>query len=398
MELAANGNITDENTAGGVMISAESLLLFAIGGDIGTPDDPAKLAVLNFGAHADEIYVINAGDLVLGVVAAQGGVGIRTDGSITQAPGGFVQGGNVTLLAGGNIGSTFAPLLVNANNLTVRGNDLTIMSIGNLGWVTITGNTVVLRVNGALTGGTIAARNLAITSLGSIGAAGAPLKVRVPGKLTTVSIFGEVFVVNQLFRSACLVGIRLDGAYSGKMLYLLLGLNLRGEMSIIGAAIADAGDADSMNALWMALREMDVGLAGVALIDGLGDMEGVFAQIFTTLFPKTLLLAASIFWIAAVRGEVDPADWNALLTDYAAIYACLTADDAQSAITLFGEHWGAKYPAISERVGELAKDLNKVVEIGTALTRQDMNVKQMTNVLADFFDSAAFKNILENGG
>ena len=178
---------------------------------------------------------------------------------------------------------------------------------------------------------------------------------------------------------------------------LLLGLNIRGELSIYGAAITKAGDTGTLSSLWAALREMGVGSAGVALIDGLGGMEDVFTQVFTTLFPNTKLLSASIFWIAALKGEVDPADWSAMLRDYAAIYECATAGDVQSAIANFKEHWGAKYAAIAERVDELSGDPDKVVEIGAALTEQGMDVAQMVNVLANFFGSKAYESLLKNG-
>ena len=49
------------------------------------------------------------------------------------------------------------------------------------------------------------------------------------------------------------------------------------------------------------------------------------------------------------------------------------------------------------RVDELSGDPDKVVEIGTALTEQDMSVAQMADVLADFFGSKMFETLRENG-
>ena len=385
--LTANGSIYDDSPLGGAMITADAAVLVALLGSIGTPGDPVHLMVSRLGAVANEILVSNGGDLYLGIVSAQGGVGIQTPGSIFQLPGGFVQAGTVSLLAGGNIGTVGEPVFVNTNELTARGGSIAISSFANLDVVTIYGNFVWLFVGGALHSGYIQAKDLMLIAVGDIGSQRSPVLVWVSGNLTAISVFGLVFIRN-LYHVANPVSTILVVTIGGRILYLLLGTNPYGKTVLLGILTTELDATNSLNALWTALKQMNALGVPLVLLDGLGSAENAFALAFGKLFPKTQLLITSVLWFAELRKQVDPADWDAMLSDYAAIYQSRTEQEVSAAMDHFSEQWSGKYADIVSKLTSGIAPPEQIVMICDALREQNIDVEQVIGWLADYLESA----------
>ncbi|MEN6636450.1 MAG: transposase [Clostridiaceae bacterium] len=387
VQLTANGNICDESPVGGAMITANSAMLAAILGSIGTQGNPVWLIVTRLGASANDIFVSNSGNLALDVIAAQNSATIRTTGSIFQMPAGFVQAGTVTLLAGGDIGSASAPIVVNAGALTARGGTIQITSLGNLGSVTIAGNTVILFVGGTLSSGFIQARNLQLTANGDIGALGRAVLVQVSGKCVIVSLYGLVFIRN-IYRVAFNpVSTVLAISLGGRMVYLLLGVNQRGETVLLGILKTELNTTSSLDTLVAALKQLNALAVPQVLLDGLGSMQDAFTKAFGTLLPQTKLVLSSVFWFAELRKQVDPADWDAMLADYVAIYSSSTVQEVNEAIQRFGEHWGEKYTAIVSGLTSQSATPEQIVAVCDAFRAQKISLAQVIGWLSDDLES-----------
>ena len=162
------------------------------------------------------------------------------------------------------------------------------------------------------------------------------------------------------------------------MLYLLVGADIRGQIKILGVSIAGIGDADSLVGLSDLVKMFGLPL-GLAFIDGLGDSAAAFLAAFGELFPGTTLIASDVFWIAAMRAQIEPGDWDALLRDLAAVYTAETEEEAQAAADAFGDNWREKYPDVVQRLEEQLTDMDTLLAAAAALRDADLNYIQVVN-------------------
>ncbi len=125
---------------------------------------------------------------------------------------------------------------------------------------------------------------------------------------------------------------------------------------------------------------------GCAFIDGLGDSAAAFMAAFGELFPDAALIASDVFWIARMRGDIAPEDWNALLTDLAAVYEAATAEEATAAMERFSENWGDRYPDIVEKLEEQLEDMDTLLATAAALKDADLNYKQIVNEVSQLLE------------
>jgi len=388
VELTAYGDIMDQTPEGGFMIEADSAILYAIGGIIG--GSYAKLNVNKLSAFADEIYIKNFSALELGTIAVHGSTGaIVAGGAITQQPGGYVAGSNITLIANGDIGTETTPITTNVENLTASGSNVYINSIGHLQSVKISGGSAMLTVGGSLMGGSIHASSLSISAFGNIGSAGSPLRVWIPGKVILSSEYGLIYVVNLLIKTTILLGLRLAGdgqAGSSMMLYILIGVDMDGNVHVLSVSIGQVGDAAALDEIAAYLAERSLPPLSLALIDGLGDAGDAYVSAFAECFPEAQVLATDNFWIVSMREQIDASDWDALIDGLQSVYGAVTAEAMQTAAARFTERWQAKYPDVTERLNGQLADTDSLLAASEAMRDGGVLYGQLVDCLTQLID------------
>jgi hypothetical protein len=389
VELTAYGDLKDTSPEGGFMVEAYSAVLRAIGGVIS--GSFVKLNVSKLSAFADEMYAANYGALEIGTIAVHGTAGaITAGGPITQSAGGYVAGSDITLAAGGDIGTETSSLSTNVTNLTLRGANIYIDSIGHLQSADITGSNVTLQVGGNLTGGSIRANRLTTAAFGDIGSADAPLKVWVPGRMMHTSEYGLINVVNLMIRTTLLFGLMLaDGGQAGStmMLYILIGVDMDGSLRVLGITIAQAGDAEALDEIAAFIEEGKFPRISVALIEGLGEAEETYAGALKERFPEAKRIPAEIFWIVWMRSEIETSDWNALIDGLQSVYGAVTAEAMRLAAERFTTRWQEKYPAVTERINGQTEEPDGILAATEALRREGVLYRQAVECLTQLLDN-----------
>ena len=100
-------------------------------------------------------------------------------------------------------------------------------------------------------------------------------------------------------------------------------------------------------------------------------------------------MLSSVFWFAELRKQVDPADWDAMLADYVAIYSSSTVQEVNEAIQRFGEHWGEKYADIVSRLTSQSATPEQIVAVCDAFREQKISIAQVIDWLVDDLEGTA---------
>ena len=148
---------------------------------------------------ADSLDATAGGDVTVGDTTVQEG-NLNAGGDINQASGTVLDASNLTMEAGGDIGSEKTPVVIDTEVITATATNIYLVNLSDhLTVENITAEDVQIQTNGSINTtreGLIKAINLDINAFGNIGDPKAPLFIYVNGKLQLVSRYGGVWYTN----------------------------------------------------------------------------------------------------------------------------------------------------------------------------------------------------------
>jgi hypothetical protein len=369
VQMAMLGTIYAAGGAAMPQITALSLDINTLWFDIGEEENPLFVNVRQLSATGENIYINLSGSLAINRINMRGGTVIETTGDITANGSGVnITAQDLSLKAGGAIGSATEPLTLNVETAAIRGRDIYIAGISRTMTIrSLVGKNVYISVVGDMMGGVIRASSLTIQAFGSVGASEAALRIYVPNRVTISSANGLVFVINSFRRDA----MRIDQSFAvltvlrfrfylhtdeldvPMNLFIAVGVLDNGEWGILGIwAGLDEGSADRDSANQLVFAQSRIGEQVLAVLSERGAQfeyayfDGLeeFGFIVIDESAITAAVPCLLVWILNSSCEIAAGDYAALAEDIAKIDAADTLQAAQAAYERFGAVWTDRYP------------------------------------------------------
>ena len=282
-------------------LEARALELNALGGSVGTKDDPFLARSEALSAQGESVYIRNLGSAQIGSITAEEDVALDVEGDVTAAQDRMpnVSASDITIRAQGDIGASDAPLHIVADAFHGSGKDIYLHNHSlDIELSRILAESLTVIADGNLTGYDIVTGDITIRADGAVG----PLTFTASGSVDISSLLGMLNFRN-LYRAPraaksvsfayahcpLVLALRLDVTIGdGEMaLYLLFTLDAHGRIVLLAAFL---GPRDAEAAFWMealtALRDvLGVKTIDMVCIDGLAGFE----EALRALYPQAAL-------------------------------------------------------------------------------------------------------------
>ena len=154
----------------------------------------------------------------------------------------------------------------------------------------------------------------------------------------------EVYPI--VYLDALYVNIKVSGRVSKRAVYVVLGVTVEGNKTLLGLWI---GEADAEGAkFWLKvltdLKNRGVKDILIACVDGLAG----FPQAIEAVYPDTQVQLCIVHLIRNCLRYVPWKDSKAVVADLKPIYQAATLAEAEAALETFAAKWDEQYPAISQ--------------------------------------------------
>ena len=140
--------------------------------------------------------------MTIGTIYATGAVCMKIKGYVTADATAAQGSANIAattlkIEASRDIGTADSPLVINAQNVDIRGRNIDLYCLTHLNVDYMRGRNVTITARGTVSGGTVYARNLTVAAYGDIGAPDDRFIVYVWGRLRLSSEYGGVWYRNR---------------------------------------------------------------------------------------------------------------------------------------------------------------------------------------------------------
>ena len=144
-----------------------------------------------------------------------------------------------------------------------------------------------------------------------------------------------------VFMDAIHYSVRQDAVVIKKAVYVLIGINLRGEKEVLGFWIGE----NESSKFWLNILN-EVGARGVKdiLIISVDNLKG-FSEAIQTKFPKSEIQKCIVHQIRNSIKYVSSKDMKEFTKDLKTIYKAISLEQAETNLLQFEEKWGKKYQA-----------------------------------------------------
>ena len=144
-----------------------------------------------------------------------------------------------------------------------------------------------------------------------------------------------------VFMDAIHYSVRQDAVVIKKAVYVLIGINLRGEKEVLGFWIGE----NESSKFWLNILN-EIGARGVKdiLIISVDNLKG-FSEAIQTKLPKTEIQKSIVHQIRNSIKYVSSKDMKEFTKDLKTIYKAISLDQAETNLLQFEEKWGKKYQA-----------------------------------------------------
>ena len=144
-----------------------------------------------------------------------------------------------------------------------------------------------------------------------------------------------------VFMDAIHYSVRQDAVVIKKAVYVLIGINLRGEKEVLGFWIGE----NESSKFWLNILN-EVGTRGVKdiLIISVDNLKG-FSEAIQTKFPKSEIQKCIVHQIRNSIKYVSSKDMKEFTKDLKTIYKAISLEQAETNLLQFEEKWGKKYQA-----------------------------------------------------
>lgn len=201
VSIHVNGSLTDQAEAGHPAIEAGRTELSALGGDIGTPENPFDLSTGQVKASADDIYLTNDRDLITEGIHADretGTVELTVKGSlIGTGPEAVIAGHRLEAELDGSFGLPENPVITNLDQVSLSAGTVNMHNFSDtLEILSMKADRICLTAAGDVYGGGVEAERLIFVSRGHTGYERNPLLICVSGEAEIRSELGGVHYIN----------------------------------------------------------------------------------------------------------------------------------------------------------------------------------------------------------
>ena len=357
---ATQGTITEVPWAAYPSIVSASLGIFALEKqDVGQKSNYIDVWTSALNAIGVNIYInnLNKAATAVGLLGGEEEVFFNTGGAVTAQGSGIINGTNVVINAGGPIGETGAPMIINAGSLSMQGAgdlNLTVVSYSmNVDYMV--GRTVTIEALGNIGGGVIYATNLWIEAQGNIGAPLNKMVIYVSRIVHLVSEYGGVYYVNIYPFYDKWMERQLQphymAVYSVALLYFDSELGAEQTFCMLIGYSADTGwdvlgfymlsDAQSCRAMTEDIMQRGVEGIDILFTDG----NAQLAEAFTAAFEGTAVCVSTYLWALNAAGAEDMTElFKEMLEDLRNIYCESDYDTAQQMYEEFIDKWQDEFP------------------------------------------------------
>lgn len=137
--------------------------------------------------------------------------------------------------------------------------------------------------------------------------------------------------------------VRSEGQVVKKAVYIVIGINMDGEKSVLGMWVGENESAKYWASVLNQLRNRGMNDVLIVSSDNLSGLSSAVESVF----PKAEIQNCIIHQIRNSTKYVSWKDLKHLTTDMKSIYQAVDRDAAEAALEAFAEKWDAKYPQIS---------------------------------------------------
>ncbi len=147
-----------------------------------------------------------------------------------------------------------------------------------------------------------------------------------------------------VFLDAIHYHVRSEGQIVKKAVYIAIGIDLDGRKDVLGMWVGENESAKFWATVLNSLKNRGIEDISIACTDNLTG----FSAAIEAVYPKTEIQNCIIHQIRNSSKYVSYKDLKALMADLKAVYAAVDEPAALDALDTFAEHWGKKYPKISQ--------------------------------------------------
>ena len=147
-----------------------------------------------------------------------------------------------------------------------------------------------------------------------------------------------------MYFDALRMKIRDDGRVVNKAVYLALGVNMDGHKDVLGIWLDKNEGAKFWLNVFTELKNRGVNDILIACVDGLTGLPDAIESVY----PETEVQLCIVHMVRNSLKFVSYKDRKRMATDLKTIYKAVTVEQAESALTVFGETWDKKYPMVSQ--------------------------------------------------
>jgi len=147
-----------------------------------------------------------------------------------------------------------------------------------------------------------------------------------------------------MYFDALRMKIREDGRVVNKAVYLALGVNMEGHKDVLGIWLDKNEGAKFWLSVFTELKNRGVNDILIACVDGLVGLPDAIESVY----PDTEIQLCIVHMVRNSLKFVSYKDRKKMAADLKTIYRAVTVEQAESALTAFGETWDKKYPMVSQ--------------------------------------------------
>ena len=147
-----------------------------------------------------------------------------------------------------------------------------------------------------------------------------------------------------MYFDAIRMKIREDGRVVNKAVYLALGVNMEGHKDVLGIWLDKNEGAKFWLSVFTELKNRGLNDILIACVDGLVGLPDAIESVY----PDTEVQLCIVHMVRNSLKFVSYKDRKKMATDLKTIYRAVTVEQAESALTTFGETWDTKYPMVSQ--------------------------------------------------
>lgn len=203
-----------------------------------------------------------------------------------------------------------------------------------------------------------------------------------------------------IYFDALVVKIRVDKQIVNKAIHLALGINLEGEKELLGMWCHSTEGARFWLSVLTELKNRGVQDVLICCCDGLTGFPGAIEAVY----PNSKVQLCIVHLIRQSLRFVGWKERKAVAADLKQIYSCATQEEAEIALSDFGDKWDGQFPTISqmwlrhwENIIPLfgyPPEIRRVIYTTNAIESLNMTLRKvMKNKRIFPSDEAAFKQI-----